>query len=53
MAERVGSVTYREAGQDYFERRGLKRSAGVWGLWGLAVAGQAGMPVSLMPCLTM
>lgn len=35
---KVAGATYTRAGQDYFERRGLKRSAGVWGLWGLAVA---------------
>jgi len=34
----VSGVTYTPAGKDYFEKRGLKRSAGVWGLWGLAVA---------------
>jgi ethanolamine permease len=34
---KVGSVTYREVGQDYFEKRGLKRHAGVWGLWALGV----------------
>jgi ethanolamine permease len=34
----VSGVTYTRAGDDYFEKRGLKRSAGVWGLWGLAVA---------------
>jgi len=39
MAERkVGSVTYREAGQDYFQKRGLRRHAGVWSLWALGVA---------------
>ncbi|NYF11480.1 ethanolamine permease [Leifsonia sp. AK011] len=35
---KVSGVTYTKAGQDYFEKRSLKRSAGVWGLWGLAVA---------------
>ena len=35
---RVSGVTYTKAGTDYFEKRSLKRSAGVWGLWGLAVA---------------
>jgi ethanolamine permease len=35
---KVAGATYTRAGQDYFERRGLKRSAGIWGLWGLAVA---------------
>jgi ethanolamine permease len=39
MAERkVGSVTYREAGQGYFDKRGLRRHAGVWSLWALGVA---------------
>jgi ethanolamine permease len=39
MAERkVGSVTYREAGQEYFDKRGLRRHAGVWSLWALGVA---------------
>jgi ethanolamine permease len=38
VAERkVGSVTYQEVGQDYFEKRGLRRHAGVWGLWALGV----------------
>ena len=34
----VSGVTYTRAGKEYFEKRSLKRSAGVWGLWGLAVA---------------
>lgn len=40
MAEqrKVAGVKYTSAGQEYFEKRKLKRSAGVWGLWGLAVA---------------
>jgi len=42
MAEKEGTkvsgVTYTKAGDGYFEKRSLKRSAGVWGLWGLAVA---------------
>ena len=39
MAEerKVGSVTYREAGEAYFEQRGLKRHARVWSLWALGV----------------
>ncbi len=38
MSERkLGSVTYREVGQDYFEKRGLRRHAGVWSLWALGV----------------
>jgi ethanolamine permease len=35
---RVGVVTYREAGQDYFDKRQLRRHAGVWSLWALGVA---------------
>jgi len=42
MAEKSGrsvsGVTYTKAAEGYFEKRALKRSAGVWGLWGLAVA---------------
>ncbi len=40
MAEqkKVGGVIYTSAGSEYFEKRRLKRAAGVWGLWGLAVA---------------
>ena len=34
----VSGVTYTKAADGYFEKRSLKRSAGVWGLWGLAVA---------------
>lgn len=37
-SRKVAGATYTRAGQEYFEKRGLKRSAGVWGLWGLAVA---------------
>lgn len=38
MAERkVSGVTYRDAGQGYFEKRGLKRYAGAWSLWALGV----------------
>lgn len=39
MAEKkvVGSVTYQNAGKDYFEKRGLKRHARVWSLWALGV----------------
>ncbi|WP_166879029.1 amino acid permease [Salinibacterium sp. ZJ450] len=36
--KRVAGVTYQRAGEQYFERRKLQRSAGIWGLWGLAVA---------------
>lgn len=35
---KVAGATYTSAGAEYFEKRRLKRSAGVWGLWGLAVA---------------
>lgn len=35
---KVSGVTYTKAADGYFEKRSLKRSAGVWGLWGLAVA---------------
>ena len=39
MAERrQGFVTYREAGMGYFEKRLLRRHAGVWSLWALGVA---------------
>src|SRR6476619_537200 len=34
----VGSVTYQEAGQGYFEKRKLKRHAAFWSLWSLGVA---------------
>lgn len=34
----VAGVTYSKAGEGYFEKRRLKRSAGVWGLWGLGIA---------------
>ena len=35
---KVGSVTYTNVDQGYFEQRGLKRHAGVWSLWALGVA---------------
>ncbi len=34
----TGGVTYTRVDKGYFEKRGLRRTAGVWGLWGLAVA---------------
>ncbi|MGH2681316.1 MAG: amino acid permease [Actinomycetota bacterium] len=38
MSERkLGSVTYREVDEDYFQKRGLRRHAGVWSLWALGV----------------
>jgi len=33
----IGAVTYREAGEEYFAQRKLRRFAGVWGLWALGV----------------
>jgi ethanolamine permease len=40
MAEKrkVGAITYREAGDEYFAKRKLRRHAGVWSLWALGVA---------------
>src|ERR671911_264979 len=39
MAERTrGSVTYRQAGAEYFDKRKLRRHARVWSLWALGVA---------------
>jgi ethanolamine permease len=39
MSERkVGSVTYQEVGDDYFQKRGLRRHAAFWSLWSLGVA---------------
>jgi len=35
---KVSGVTYQTQDATYFEKRELKRSAGIWGLWGLAVA---------------
>jgi ethanolamine permease len=38
VAERkVGSVTYQQVGEEYFQQRGLRRHAGVWALWALGV----------------
>lgn len=34
----AGGVKYTSAGAEYFEKRKLKRTAGVWGLWGLGIA---------------
>ncbi|HET6732380.1 amino acid permease [Mycobacterium sp.] len=33
-----GGVTYHQAGEGYFEKRKLVRTAGFWGLWGIGVA---------------
>jgi ethanolamine permease len=40
MAEQKAKsyVTYREAGEGYFDKRKLRRHAGVWSLWALGVA---------------
>lgn len=35
---KVSGVTYNEQSADYYDKRQLKRTAGIWGLWGLAVA---------------
>jgi len=35
---KVSGVTYTTRDKEYFDKRELKRSAGIWGLWGLAVA---------------
>ena len=35
---KAGGVSYAHAGEDYFEKRGLKRHAGAWSLWALGVA---------------
>ena len=34
----TAGVKYTSAGAEYFEKRKLKRTAGVWGLWGLGIA---------------
>ncbi len=31
-------VTYSQAGEGYFEKRQLKRTAGFWGIWGIGIA---------------
>jgi ethanolamine permease len=35
---KMGSVTYREVAEDYFQKRGLRRHAAFWSLWSLGVA---------------
>jgi ethanolamine permease len=37
-ATSVSGVTYSRADDGYFDKRGLVRSAGFWGLWGMGVA---------------
>lgn len=34
----VSGVAYQRADSDYFDKRKLQRTAGVWGLWGIGVA---------------
>ncbi|MGN8245732.1 amino acid permease [Cellulomonas soli] len=34
----VAGVTYAAADQTYFDKRGLTRTAGFWGLWGIGIA---------------
>lgn len=36
-ARKVGLFSYREAGDEYFDKRRLRRHAGVWSLWALGV----------------
>jgi len=36
-ATKVGAVTYTETGAEYFDKRKLRRHAGVWSLWALGV----------------
>lgn len=33
----IGTVEYHKAGQEYFDKRSLRRYAGVWSLWALGV----------------
>ncbi len=33
----IGTVEYHKAGQEYFDKRGLRRYAGTWSLWALGV----------------
>lgn len=37
MGDRVGSVEYSHVDAEYFQRRRLKRHAGIWSLWALGV----------------
>jgi ethanolamine permease len=36
-ARKIGAVTYTETGAEYFDKRRLRRHAGVWSLWALGV----------------
>jgi len=35
---KASGATYQRADEGYFEKRGLRRSAGFWGLWGIGIA---------------
>ena len=37
QGDKVGSVKYERVGEEYFERRGLRRYAKAWSLWALGV----------------
>jgi ethanolamine permease len=37
-SRKVGGITYRQHGDEYFAKRTLRRHAGVWSLWALGVA---------------
>lgn len=37
-AMKTSGVTYTQAGEGYFEKRTLLRTAGFWGLWGIGIA---------------
>ena len=37
----IGSVEYQLADDEYFEKRTLRRYAGVWSLWALAARGES------------
>ena len=45
--KRRGGVTYRKADASYFERRRLRRFAGVWSLWALELRPE--LPSSALP----
>ncbi len=36
--KKIGSVTYQEVTEEYFQKRGLRRHAAFWSLWSLGVA---------------
>ncbi len=37
-ATKASGATYTKAEDGYFEKRGLKRTAGFWGIWGIGIA---------------